>query len=89
MRTILNIFRPYNGIDILKLPFPEELCEKTFVVLYVLPKDYLQKLVNYTSEFTDRVRSHKEKQTKDIGLGRLKAYIGLSYIIGVEQSTPS
>ena len=23
--TILNIFGPYNGIDVLKLPFPEEL----------------------------------------------------------------
>ena len=33
--TILNIFRPYNGIDILKLPFLEELYEKTFVVPYV------------------------------------------------------
>ena len=35
-RTILNIFRPYNGIDSLKLPFLEELYEKTFVVPYVL-----------------------------------------------------
>ena len=34
-RTILNIFRPYKGIDILKLPFLEELYEKTFVVPYV------------------------------------------------------
>ena len=34
-RTILNIFRPYNGIEILKLPFLEELYEKTFVVPYV------------------------------------------------------
>ena len=34
-RTILNIFRPYNGIDVLKLPFLEELYEKTFVVPYV------------------------------------------------------
>ena len=33
--TILNIFRPYNGIDVLKLPFLEELYEKTFVVSYV------------------------------------------------------
>ena len=33
--TILNIFRPYNGIDILKFPFLEELYEKTFVVPYV------------------------------------------------------
>ena len=32
---ILNIFRPYNGIDVLKLPFPEELYEKTFVMPYV------------------------------------------------------
>ena len=31
-RTILNIFRPYNGIDVFKLPFLEELYEKTFVV---------------------------------------------------------
>ena len=37
LRTILNIFRRYNGIDVLKLPFPEELYEKTFVVPYVLP----------------------------------------------------
>ena len=34
-RTILNIFRPYNGTDVLKLPFLEELYEKTFVVPYV------------------------------------------------------
>ena len=34
-RTILNIFPPYNGIDVLKLPFLEELYEKTFVVPYV------------------------------------------------------
>ena len=34
-RTILNIFRPYNGIDVLKLLFLEELYEKTFVVPYV------------------------------------------------------
>ena len=33
-RIILNIFRPYNGIDVLKLPFLEELFEKTFVVPY-------------------------------------------------------
>ena len=33
--TILNIFRPYNGIDVLKLPFLEDLYEKTFVVPYV------------------------------------------------------
>ena len=35
-RTILDIFRPYNGIDVLKLPFLEERYEKTFVVPYVL-----------------------------------------------------
>ena len=34
-RTILNLFRAYNGIDVLKLPFLEELYEKTFVVPYV------------------------------------------------------
>ena len=34
-RTTLNIFRPYNGIDILKLPFLEGQYEKTFVVPYV------------------------------------------------------
>ena len=34
-RTILNIFRSYNGIDVLKLPFLDELYEKTFVVPYV------------------------------------------------------
>ena len=34
--TILNIFRPYNGLDVLKLPFLEELYEKNFVVPYVL-----------------------------------------------------
>ena len=34
-RTILNIFRPYNGINVLKLLFLEELYEKTFVVPYV------------------------------------------------------
>ena len=33
--TILNLFRPYNGIDALKSPFLEELYEKTFVVPYV------------------------------------------------------
>ena len=32
--TVLKIFRPYNGIDILKLSFLEELYEKGFVVLY-------------------------------------------------------
>ena len=30
-RTILNIFRFYNRIDVLKLPFLEEPYEKTFV----------------------------------------------------------
>ena len=35
-RTILNLFRPYNGIDVLKLPFLEELYEKAFVVSYVM-----------------------------------------------------
>ena len=35
-RTILNIFRSYNGIDILKLLFLEELYEKKFVVPYVI-----------------------------------------------------
>ena len=35
-RRILNIFRPYNGIDVLKLPFLEELYERTFVAPYVL-----------------------------------------------------
>ena len=34
-RTILNIFRPYNGIDVLKLSCVEELYEKTFVVPYI------------------------------------------------------
>ena len=34
--TILNIFRPYNGIDVLKLPFLEELYEKPFVVPHVV-----------------------------------------------------
>ena len=34
-RTVLNIFRPYNGIDVPKLLFLEELYEKTFVVPYV------------------------------------------------------
>ena len=38
--TILNIFRPYNGIDVLKLPFLEELYEKTFVVPYVNTQTY-------------------------------------------------
>ena len=35
LRTIQNIHRPYNAIDVLKLPFLEELYEKTFVVPYV------------------------------------------------------
>ena len=35
LRTILNILRHYNGIDFLKLPFLEELYQKTFVVPYV------------------------------------------------------
>ena len=35
-RKIVNIFRPYNGIDVLKLPFLEELYEKIFVVPYVI-----------------------------------------------------
>ena len=34
-RTFLNICRPYNAIDVLKLPFLEELYEKNFVVPYV------------------------------------------------------
>ena len=34
-RTILNIFRSNNGIDVLKLAFLEELYEKNFVVPYV------------------------------------------------------
>ena len=34
-RTILNIFRPYNGIGVPKLRFLEELFEKTFVMPYV------------------------------------------------------
>ena len=38
-RTILNVFRPYNGIDVLKLSFLEELYEKTFVVPYVFLSD--------------------------------------------------
>ena len=37
-RTILNIFRPYNGIDIFKLPFLEQLYEKNFVVPYILSR---------------------------------------------------
>ena len=35
-RTILNIFGSYDGIDVLKLPFLEELYEKAFVVPYVI-----------------------------------------------------
>ena len=35
-RTILNIFRPYNGIDVLKLSLLKELYEKTFVMPYVV-----------------------------------------------------
>ena len=35
-RTILNIFRLYNGIDVLELPFLEELYGKNFVAPYVL-----------------------------------------------------
>ena len=35
-RPILNLFGPYNGIDLLKLPFLEDLYEKTFLVPYVL-----------------------------------------------------
>ena len=35
-RTTLNIFRPYNGMDVLKLPFLEELYEKIFLVPYVI-----------------------------------------------------
>ena len=34
-RTILNIFRSYKGIDVVKLPFLEELYEKIFAVPYV------------------------------------------------------
>ena len=33
--TILNISRPYDRIDVLKLPFLQELYEKNFVVPYV------------------------------------------------------
>ena len=35
LRTILNMFSPYDRIDVLKLSFLEELYEKTFVVPYV------------------------------------------------------
>ena len=44
--TILNIFRPYNGIDVLKLPFLEELYEKTFVVSYVFYCDLQQLFID-------------------------------------------
>ena len=51
-RTILNIFRPYNGIDVLKLPFLEELYEQTFVVPYV----YLSMLSSMKGSFPVNVR---------------------------------
>jgi len=35
LHTILNMFTPYDRLDVLKLPFLEELYEKTFVVPYV------------------------------------------------------
>ena len=35
-RTILNIFRSYNGMHVLKFLFLQELYEKTFVVPYVV-----------------------------------------------------
>ena len=42
--TILNTFRPYNRIDILKLPFLEEVYEKTFVVPLVFITCSVQEL---------------------------------------------
>ena len=51
-RTILNIFRPYNGIDILKLPFLEELYENTFVVPYVDVKKIKKKKATKRSHRT-------------------------------------
>ena len=46
LRTILNIFRPYNGIDVLELPFLEELYEKNFVVPYVYRSSEYSFLLN-------------------------------------------
>ena len=40
LRTILNIFRSYNGLDVLKLPFLEELYEETFLTPYVLSREF-------------------------------------------------
>ena len=46
-RTILNIFRSYNGVGVLKLPFLEELYDKTFVVSYVYNIYYPKTIKQY------------------------------------------
>ena len=51
-RTILNIFRPYNGIDAFKLRFLEGLYEKTFVVPYVIEMNLLYRTNAMTVDIT-------------------------------------
>ena len=62
-RTILNIFRPYNGIDVFKLPFLEELCEKKFVVSYVSSVSTLDR------RDTDTAVSTRKKKMKPAPYG--------------------
>ena len=45
LRPILNMFSPYDRIDVLKLSFLEELYEKTFVVPYVIDS-YNEEVLN-------------------------------------------
>ena len=58
-RTILNIFRSYNVIDFVKLPFPEELYEKTFVVLYVLQNRHPDSVIS--SYFRQKVAVYRKR----------------------------
>ena len=62
LRTILNMFSPYDRIDVLKLSFLEELYEKTFVVPYVdlIQWQKMQEYVvtNYQSAYQRNVIAH-------------------------------
>ena len=69
--TILNVFRPYNGIGVLKLPFLEELYEKTFVVPYVYIRIpvYIMLVyvifIPYTVSFSDTTCLHLEFKAQE------------------------
>ena len=63
-RTILNIFRLYNRMDVFKFLFLEELYEKTFVVPYVISRNhfkispnFLDKVIRVVHELVDGLRN--------------------------------